>query len=188
MTPMTEAQLNAHIDLLNKEIGQLKEQVEELEGEKRSLTRRLEDDEFGWALPRKMEYNDLPLPRLELEWSDDGSGYNRVCTYMLVYEHFLGRRKIAGNDDAEVVGIVLGRTKQSGGRRTTYLERFVDDETPQIETPFRDWSHALSDMEHLKLPLYITTNNGDISIVVSNQDDKRCPYKQQMLKIGGEAP
>jgi len=184
MTPKTEEQLNTLIDELKQKLQASEERALKAEDNAKHFERQLKDDNLGWSLGREMEYSDLPLPRLQMHWErDDPRGYNTRCTYMLVYEHYLGIKKIAGHGDPAVVGVPFGQTKRNG-REGSFVDRYDQEGKPHITVPHREWAHAISDAQQLKLPLYVTTCDGDVAVV----DISPVPGKslQRMLKLGGK--
>lgn len=190
MNAKSEEQLNAYIDELKAKVETAEEKAQEATERANNLELQMKDNSWGWSVPRPMERNELPLPRLEMHWErDDVAGYSVRCTYMLVYEHYLGIKKIAGRGDPEVLGVPLGQTKRNGAPQKSFVEHhpFQNDllqNTAQITVPNRDWSHAISDSKQLKLPLYITTCDGDVSVVdVANEAGKST---QRMLKVAGK--
>ncbi len=168
-------------DNLNKLIAKHEERIEELESElqeqtnaNETLTRRIESEDATWAQPRKWDEDDLPMPRLEMRWTRDDS-YTSRCTYVLVFPHFLD--KSLGEDERDIVSKPLGQTKSQGSERLTFW-RFGDAE---LDTPFRDGAHAFHDAKVLKLPLFITTEDGDATEVMFDGDKRG----QRVIRRGG---
>lgn len=61
-------------------------------------------------------------------------------------------------------------------RRGSWSDSFITED--HLDTPFRDGAHAFHDAQHLKLPLFITTEDGDVDRVEftgpgSGPDDRR---------------
>lgn len=186
MNKKSEEQLNDYVEELKAKLEAAEEKAQAATERAEHLELQMKDDNLGWSLPRHMKRNELPLPRLELHWErDDELGYTVRCTYMLVYEHFLGIKGLAGPGDAEVIGIPFGQTKRSGSPQVTFVEHFPFQSVHQITTPRHEWAHATSDAAQLKLPLYITTCDGDMSIVEGVEDLKN--VNQRMLKVGNKA-
>lgn len=189
MNKKSEEQLNAYVEELKAKLEAAEEEAQEANERVDLIERQMKDDSWGWSVPREWKPSDLPVPRMEMHWErDDEEGFSCRCTYMLVYEHFLSIKKCAYKGDPAFLAVPFGQTKSSGTPRKSFLQqvrRREDDALGPLEimTPFRDWSHAISDAEQLKLPLYITTEDGDVSVVEPDGEH----HKQRLLKKGGEA-
>lgn len=96
---------------------------------------------------------DLPVPRLQFRWEEDGE----YCHYELVLrlsEWDIRREK--GGEETEKrsrnMAVPLGLTRVGGGRpERGYLR---DDGSFEVDTPYRDGNHARWDGEQLGLPIY----------------------------------
>ncbi len=124
--------------------------------------------------------SELPPTRLELRWRPvteadrrDGDDYNYTvaCDYDLVLE--LDELDIRGEvyDDA---GNLTERKREKrvslGGTRSTgTVERRLSLERGEIETPFRDGSHALWDHMKLNLPAYVVAGEWAMDVVQFRQ-------------------
>ena len=120
------------------------ERLEELLDEKDSEIDRLHDEiealesdrTWKWTLHSSIEDDPLPVPRLELRWSNI-EDHEKICTYSLVYKHLLG----------ESITVPLGQTKVSG--------RMLSFENIEAWKPFRDGAHFYNEMEQLNLPGFV---------------------------------
>ncbi len=185
MNEKTETQLNEYIEKLKSKLEKTQAKLDKATARLDRTKARIENSDKDWVQHRDWTRKGLPLPRLELYWErDDEEGHCNRCTYVLVYEHFLSLKKMAYEDDPTIVGVPLGQTKSHGSPRASFVEAHpVDPE--RICVPFRDWSHALSDANHLKLPLYVTTCDDDVSQVLNV--DTPTKTTQKMLRKGGKA-
>ena len=114
------------LDEKDAKINELCEQIETFEN----------DREWKWAKHHTIENDLLPVPRLELRWSNI-EDYEKTCTYSIVYKHLLGFS----------VQIPLGQTKVSG--------RMKDFDNVEDWKPFRDGAHFGNEMKQLNLPGFV---------------------------------
>lgn len=154
---MTEQETIANLNRLLKsqraKIKKLQSKLEAAEDKASSLEYQLRDDVLGWSNPREWEESDLPLPRLELRWSSlDDSGYHSEAVLMFVYRHFLD----GFGDKRDIQAMPMGRTKRSGGAANFTNHR------GGLDMPFREGARAIHNAKHLGLPLFITTDAGDV--------------------------
>ena len=93
----------------------------------------------------------LPAPRLELRWRKAGDNWAvKICSYALVLPLQAGDIRRSENPDANPneYRVELSYTTSQGSDR----EPIYDG---QVETPYRDHSHALWDSAALSgLPIY----------------------------------
>lgn len=158
MTKKTEQQLNALIESLQQQLEAAESRANEADEKADRLKAFADDGRNTWAQPRPWEENGLPLPRLELHWSYDSDDreFDKRCLYVLVYRHFLASCSGGGS---HIVANPMGLTRVGGA------SGFVRS-GGMIDTPFREGAHAKSDAEHLKLPLFVTTEDGDVDEII----------------------
>jgi hypothetical protein len=128
------------IERLEELLDEKDSRINDLERELREATDRQEAD-WEWARhsTRKMDADNLPVPRLEMRWVQESEdGYMQRWDYALVYRHTLDH----------LVVVPLGQTRTQGGRGEPpiYGER--------LQTPFRDGVHICRDTEHLGIPAF----------------------------------
>lgn len=148
MTDITMERLHELLNQKDQEIESLTHLVEGLEAQAEANNY---EEKWRWRHIRKIapgEYDDhvedrnhdLPVPRLELRWREDGEGWGEIVDYGLVYRHFLGT----------VLFVPLGSTSIG-----TYVGDRDPESADQLEMPFRDGAHAQHDAPQLGLPLYL---------------------------------
>ena len=121
-------------------INDMAEKIVKLRKERQEAREELErwkDWRWTWHPEQDLEtIEGLPVPRLQFVY--ETNDYEGACTQLLVYKHFLDHD----------VGIVLGKTRVSGGSATKIL-REDDNTAPWI--PFRDGSHIRHNAKQLGL-------------------------------------
>lgn len=124
------------------------EEIDGLREERDNLKRIVNDDPFSWAFLDKPSGRDLPVPRLEIEWTPDEEwGWSKATAiYRLVWRHFLG----------DIVSTGLSRTVRTSGigahGQPPINPRTFTHRPGKIELPRRDGAHICHDMAQLKLP------------------------------------
>ncbi len=132
------------LERLEKLLDDKDEQLLELQRKLDDTERALQGD-TGWYRhvvyedPAKAPNPELPVPRLEIRWSEPDDGkHESEAIYSLVYRHLVGH----------IVFVPLGKTGSSGA--------IVDLVRGQVvKTPFRDGCHFANEMRQLKLPGFV---------------------------------
>lgn len=179
----TEKNLNKMIEQLEAKVEKIEHELSEANDKVDNLQDQIATDAFTWASPREWDENGLPLPRLEMHWErDDDEGYTTRCTYGLVFPHFLDT--MSGPDDRNIVMKPFSQTTRSGSRQGKFVEKWGPEERLEITTPFRMGPDAAHAARVLNLPLYITTEDDDVSLVVLAP--RPADSTQKMLRIAGK--
>lgn len=142
----TDARLQELLDKKDEELRELRETLSAHYDEEQRKRRR---DEWQWTHHEILKNDDvdLPVPRLEMRWVDQGTrGYNRICWYYLVFRHL--------TDD--IIKVPLGQTKVNGGSSEPYYDgHHASNPKPAIDVPFRDGAHIANEARQLNLPAFV---------------------------------
>lgn len=155
MTKDTEQQLNDLVKTLTRSLAKVSREKREIREELDNLNKTLEDGRETWSRHQPWNENGLPVPRLELHWKKDGE-YDSRCWYLLVYKHLLHTE-----EKPDIVAVPLGLTRSGGGSRNQQGFMFGE----YVDTPFRDGAHAAHDSTQLKIPLYVTNEDGAVDFI-----------------------
>jgi hypothetical protein len=101
---------------------------------------------------------DLPAPRLQLRWEDDGA----TCHYELILplrQHDIRRDQASSG----FLAIPMGRTRRTGGSDTLWEPSWRRDPITgaayqgphEVRRPFRDGTHITWDAERLGMPAFV---------------------------------
>lgn len=136
--------------------GRISELEEKLESAETSARFNSDVEKWFWTRHRE-DWPDrgLPVPRLEMLWTDMSGTWSRMeALYVLVYRHW-------GTDKLMAVPMGLTRRDGGGGRPVT--------PSRGVDTPFRDGAHIRHDAAQLGLPAYAVCGDDVTEVKVGDR-------------------